>query len=203
MTGVGGAEMRADRWGLDVVLTGSQKALAMPPGLAFAVVSPRLLERARTLPDRGYYLDLVRYAEQAQRHQTPTTPALTLLLAARAQLRRIEAETPAARFRRHDELAARCHARVERLRNVRGVDVAVLAPAGERSPTVTCIRLPADRRGPAVAAALRERGFVIGAGYGRLKDETVRVGHMGDHTVARLDAVMDALERELVAPEAR
>jgi aspartate aminotransferase-like enzyme len=162
-----------------------------------------LLERARTLPDRGYYLDLVRYAEQALRHQTPTTPALTLLLAARAQLRRIEAETPADRIRRHGELATRCHARVDLLRDGRGVDVAVLAPEGERSPTVTCIRLPADRRGPEVAAALRRRGFVIGAGYGRLKDETIRVGHMGDHTVAGLEAVMDAVEQELVAGVAR
>ncbi len=200
VTGLGGVEMAADAWGLDAVITGSQKALAMPPGLAFAAVSDRLLARAATLPDRGFYLDLVRYADQAARGQTPTTPALTLLQAARAQLGRMERETLRARWDRHARMAERCHRRVEGWRRDHGLDVAVLAPPGERSPTVTAIRVPPGRTGPELAEAVRNRGFVIGAGYGPLKNETVRVGHMGDHTEAELDAVLDALDAALRTP---
>lgn len=200
VTGVGGAEVQADGWGLDVVLTGSQKALAMPPGLAFAVVSDRLLSRARQLPDRGFYLDLVRYADQAADGQTPTTPALTLLLAARTQLERIAAETVPARLARHRRMAEVCHRRIDALRSDEGIDLTVVSPPGERSPTVTCLRLPAGRTGPEVAAGLRDRGFVVGAGYGRWKNETVRIGHMGDHAEAGLQAVVDALAAELRPP---
>ncbi len=200
VSGVGGVAVATDGWDLDFVLTASQKALAMPPGLAFAVASPAVLERARSLPGRGYYFDLVRCAEQAQAGQTPTTPALTLLYAARHQLRRIEAETLAARIERHAALAARTHRWVDHLREERGVDVRVLAPAGARSPTVTCIRLPHGRSSAAVVAGVRARGFVIGGGYGRLKTDTIRIGHMGEHGLASLELALDAVEAELVGP---
>lgn len=202
VTGVGGAEMAADDWGLDVVLTGSQKALAMPPGLAFCVLSPRLLARATTLTERGFYLDLVRYARLAEADQTPTTPALSLLAAAGHQVRRMLAETPRGRWDRHAAMARRCHAWVDTQRVEGGLAVEVLAPEGARSPTVTCIRLPSHRTGPEVTAAMRRRGFVIASGYGALKNETVRIGHMGDHTVTELDTLLDALSDELHRPVA-
>ena len=200
VTGVGGAEMAADDWGLDVVLTGSQKALAMPPGLAFCVASDRLLERATALPDRGYYLDLVRYASYAERDQIPTTPALTLLSAAAVQVERIALETVERRWARHAALAARCHDWVTTVRADRGLGISVLAREGYRSPTVTAVRLPEGRTGSEVAAAMRRRGFVIGAGYGQMKEATVRIGHMGDHTLAALDGLLDALTEELCHP---
>ncbi len=200
VTGVGGAEMAADRWGLDMVLTGSQKALAMPPGLAFAVASTRLLERADTLPDRGFYLDLVRYARYAESNQTPTTPALTLLTAAKVQADRIRRETVATRWERHLRMAARCHAWVEEMRDERGAQVSILAPAGARSPTVTCVVLPEGRSGPEVVGAMRQKGFVIGAGYGKLKSRTIRIGHMGDHTIDELDELLAVLGGELEGP---
>ncbi|NNK64069.1 MAG: alanine--glyoxylate aminotransferase family protein [Gemmatimonadetes bacterium] len=196
VTGVGATPVRAEDWGLDVVLTGSQKGLAMPPGLAFAAVSERLLERARDLPDRGYYLDLVRYVERADDAQTPTTPALTLLHAAREQAHRMRAETPDGRFARHRALADACASAVGRWR-AGGMDVSVLAPVGERSPTVTCIELPPVRGGPEVVAGVRERGYVIGGGYGRLEQRTIRIGHMGDHSLEALAGVLEAVEAEL------
>lgn len=202
VTGVGGVEMKADEWGLDVVLTGSQKALAMPPGLAFCVPSERLLERASELPGRGYYLDLVEYARYAEVDQTPTTPALTLLAAARAQVERLSRETAARRWDRHAALAARCHEWARTMQHDRGLPIEVLARPGHRSPTVTCLRVPADRTGPDITAAMRRRGFVIGAGYGRMKDATVRIGHMGDHTLGELDVLLEALTDELCRPGA-
>lgn len=199
VSGVGGAPMAADRWGIDLVLTGGQKALAMPPGLAFAVASERYLERAATLPDRGFYLDFVRFAEGARLNQTPTTPAVTLLAAAHLQVQRIQAETVRGRWDRHQAMAEACHRRVEALAD-EGFAVEVVAPPGGRSPTVSCIRLPEGRSVEAFEAGIRRRGFVIGKGYGLLKDDTVRVGHMGEHTVEELEAVMDAIADELREP---
>ena len=92
VTSLGGSPVETDAWGLDFVLTGSQKAFALPPGLAFGVASPRLLERAKTLPDRGIYLDLIPYDTSIRKRQTPYTPALSLMYALEAQLCRIAAD---------------------------------------------------------------------------------------------------------------
>ncbi len=74
-----------------------------------------------------------------------------------------------------------------------GVDISVLAPEGHRSPTVTCITLPETTTGPDVVAAMRDRGWVIGGGYGRLKETSIRIGHMGDHTVDVLRELLEDL----------
>jgi aspartate aminotransferase-like enzyme len=74
-----------------------------------------------------------------------------------------------------------------------GVEVAVLAPEGYRSPTVTCISLPEGRSGPEVVTAMRDRGWVIGGGYSRLKGSTIRIGHMGDHDVQVVRELLDSL----------
>lgn len=199
VTGVGGAPMLADDWRLDFVLTGSQKALALPPGLAFAVASEAMVDRAATLPDRGLYFDLVKFMAELARNQTPTTPALTLLYALETQLRRIADETMEGRWARHAAMAERCESWVEEMRRSGRADIEILASPGRRSPTVTCVRLAAGRRGPDVVAAVRERGWVIGGGYGKLKEDTVRIGHMGDHTVQELDGLLAVLSEVLTS----
>ena len=92
VTGVAGAQVESDSWGLDFVLTGSQKALALPPGLALGVAQPAALERARSTPNRGVYFDLVEFESFILKNQTPNTPALSLMYALAAQVERIEAE---------------------------------------------------------------------------------------------------------------
>lgn len=199
VTGVGGAPMHADAWALDFVLTGSQKALALPPGLAFAAVSEDMLTRAAGVPDRGFYFDLVRFARELERGETPTTPAVTLLYALARQLERIESETLEARCRRHAAMARRCAEWAEAVARERLPGLEVLAPAGARSPTVTCLRLPLHLAGPDVVRAMRERGWVVGAGYGKLRETSVRIGHMGDHTLALLEALLADLA-DVVTP---
>ena len=95
-------------------------------------------------------------------------------------------------------MARRTWAWAESMR-ARGVAIDVLAPAGYRSPTVTCLTMPPGRKGSEVNEAMKARGFTISAGYGALKDATIRIGHMGDHTVAELDVLLGALE-EVLAP---
>lgn len=196
VTGIGGEPFFMDRWDIDFVVTGSQKALALPPGLAFAAASERYMAHAGDAPARGFYFDLERFRNSLAKNQTPTTPAVTLLYALEAQLDRIEGEGLGERFARHREMAGRCAVRIGEMVDG-GLAVGILAPAGARSPTVTCVTLPEGRRGPEVVTACRERGWVIGGGYGKLKETHVRIGHMGDHTVAALDGVMDVVEEAL------
>jgi aspartate aminotransferase-like enzyme len=192
VTSVGGMVVEADGWRLDFLLTGSQKALALPPGLALGAASPRLLERAATLPGRGQYLDLLEYQRYIERHQTPTTPSLSLFFALAEQLRYIAAEGGIERRAdRHWAMAQRCW---EWTGEVGGpLGYGVLAPDGRRSPTVTTIRVPEGVSGPPIVAAIRERGYTIGSGYGLLKEGTIRIGHMGDHSLDALDALLNEL----------
>jgi aspartate aminotransferase-like enzyme len=193
VTSVGGMRVEAEAWGLDFLLTGSQKALALPPGLAFAAASERMMARAATLPGRGQYFDLLEFDRYWQKHQTPNTPAVSLLYALAVQMRRIEAETVEARADRHRAMAERCHAWVEEVGGPR-FGLSLFAPPGRRSPTVTAIALPPERRGPEICAGMRRRGWTLGDGYGKLKQDTIRIGHMGDHTVDGLDALLAELE---------
>ena len=191
VSGIGGAPLEAEAWALDFVLTGSQKALAVPPGLAFAAASADYMRHAATAPARGVYFDVVEFERYAEKNQTPNTPALSLLFALDAQLAAITAEGIERRWARHaamaDATAAWAHACAERC----GGALRILAPPGFRSPTVSAIVLPDDVTGPQLVARMAERGYTIGSGYGKLRERTVRIGHMGDHTV---DGVMRMLE---------
>jgi aspartate aminotransferase-like enzyme len=192
VTSVGGMRVEADAWGIDLLLTGSQKALALPPGLAFAGASERLMERARGLPGRGQYFDLLEFAAHAERHQTPNTPALPLLYALAAQAVRIAAEGIGARAARHAAMAERCRGWVEERGRRHGFSP--LAPPGRRSPTVTAVSVGDGPPATTICAAMSARGWTLGTGYGALRDGTFRIGHMGDHTVDELDELLDELE---------
>ena len=194
VTGIGGAELRFDEWELDYVLTGSQKALALPPGLAFAAASEAFIASARAAPGRGLYFDLVEFDAYAQKAQTPNTPAIPLFYAADVQLAAIAREGVPARWARHQAMAARTYAWADALRARHGDAFGVLAREGHRSPTVTSITLPPSLPSATVLAAVKERGFTIGSGYGQNKDTTVRIGHMGDHTLEGLERCLAACD---------
>jgi aspartate aminotransferase-like enzyme len=195
VTSVGGMEIRAEEWGIDFFLTGSQKALALPPGLAFGTASERMMARAATLPGRGHYFDLLEFDRYHAKHQTPTTPALSLVYALVAQARRIAAEGVAARAARHAAMAARTHAWAESDGAAQGLSL--FAPEGFRSPTVTTLALPDGLAGDDVVKRLAARGWTIGGGYGKLKANTIRIGHMGDHDVQGLNALLAQLAEVL------
>lgn len=199
VSSVGGAPVEPDAWGLDVLLTASQKALGLPPGLAFAVVSERALERARQLDDRGLYFDFAEMARRLETLETPTTPALSLLLALRVQLRRIRSEGVEARWERHSRMARRVHDWVGSLASGEGARGEILAPEGYRSPTVTCVRLPSRQSGPDVVAEAARRGWLLAPGHGPLKETCIRIGHMGDQEEGALRPLLADLEEILAA----
>jgi aspartate aminotransferase-like enzyme len=175
VTGVRGAELSFDAWGLDYAFTGSQKAIALPPGLAFAVASERFLA-AGGGADRGVYFDLAEFAANAGRGEAPNTPALPLYFALDAQLGHIVAEGLPASWARHVAMATITATWADE------VGLEVVAAEGHRSPTVTALRLPVGLTAPVMVRAVAEAGYTIGGGYGKLKDTTIRIGHMGDHT---------------------
>lgn len=198
VTGIAATAVESDAWKLDFVLTGSQKAMALPPGLAFGVAQPNVLERAKERKDRGIYFDFVEFEKGLAKNQTPNTPALSLFYALDAQLAAIRSETIEGRWARHDAMARRTWQWVAEMRD-RGIALEILAPEDYRSPTVTCIRVPSPHTGPAVNDAMKKRGWTIATGYGPWKDDSIRIGHMGDHTVDELEALLDELQSVLGA----
>jgi aspartate aminotransferase-like enzyme len=191
VSGACGAEIRADEWKLDFILTGSQKSFALPPGLAFGVAQENVLERAASRKDRGIYFDFLEFEKNIQKNQTPNTPAVSLLYALRAQVDRIAEEGMPARLERHRVMAQMTWDWCDEL----GLEI--LAAEGFRSPTVTTIRCPDGWTGPRVASAIAKRGFQIATGYGKLREDTFRIGHMGDHTPDRLAMLLDELRQVL------
>ena len=194
VSGLGGAPLEFDEWKCDYVLTGSQKALALPPGLAFAAASVDFVRAAKGVAGRGVYFDIGEFDELAGRNQTPNTPAVSLLYAADAQLQAIAAEGMEARWARHHAMQQEVVEWSDRLAD-RGI--AIVARAGERSPTVSAIRLPEGITPRGFITEVRRIGYTLGAGYGALKDTTFRIGHMGDHTVATMRGCLTACDEVL------
>lgn len=189
VTSLGGSPVESEAWDLDFVFTGSQKALALPPGLALGVASDRMLERAKRIPERGMYLDLVAFDKAAGDAQPTNTPAISLFYALQAQMSRIAAAGGVeARWKRHESMRAR----VERWIDGRGGELGFqyLPAAGRRSWTISCLRVPEGARSRDIVRTMAELGWTIGTGYAELKEGTIRIGHMGDHTPERVDELL-------------
>jgi len=188
VSSLGGARLEMDAWGLDLVLTSSQKCLALPPGLALAAVSDRAMERAAQVEDRGWYFDFIRMEQHRLKDSTPATPAMSLVFALDHQIERILAEGLEARFARHSAMAARVAEWAE------ARDLSIYAPAGFRSQTVTTLRNERNWEVSKLNAFLLERGMRIANGYGALKNITFRIAHMGEIQMDDIEALLAALE---------
>ena len=188
VTSVAGTKVETDAWGLDVVLTGSQKAFALPPGLALFAMSERTLAAAKKKKFRGLYLDLVDIDAFAQKKQTPTTPCLSLLYALDVQLDHILAEGIENRWARHEAMRAA----VADWAGKNGFSI--FAQKGAESPTVTSMIPPAGVNAEELNKALKAAKWTTGSGYGKLKATNVRIGHMGDVDVASVKAFLSAHE---------
>lgn len=196
VSGILGTEFRTDDWNIDVALTSSQKAFALPPGLAFAAVSDKALERAADVENRGYYFDFLNMEKYHLRNNTPSTPPVSLMFAANRQLEDVLEEGLEKRWHRHIQLKERTHEWA--LSNGFGL----YAEEGYRSNTITAV---ANERGIDVndmKAFMLERGYFMDTGYGKIKGETFRIGHMGDMSLAFLDDVLSNLDDFLASTDA-
>jgi aspartate aminotransferase-like enzyme len=177
-----------DALGLDIVLAGSQKALALPPGLTVVSVSSRALARAATSPARGYYFDLVEFQKNHEGGMTPSTPALSLIYALQSKLEDIAHEGIDARFARH----VRLNRTVRTWAFARGFKLFPDERFG--SVSLNCFANTREVDLPALNAQLTRRGFVIDGGYGKLKGKTFRISNMGDETDATMAELLGALD---------
>ncbi|MEY5016906.1 MAG: hypothetical protein RIS92_3264 [Verrucomicrobiota bacterium] len=180
-----------DELGIDVLLTGSQKALAMPPGLALFSVSQKGLERASKTAGRGYYFDFIEFQKNQAEDMTPSTPSISHIYALESKLEDIFNEGIMNRHARHAATNSLVHDWV------RSNGFEFFAPEGYRSKSLTCV---ANNRGVDVAAMLvklKEQGFIIDGGYGKLKGKTFRISNMGDETVESLGEVLAAIDRSM------
>ncbi len=178
-----------DALGIDVMLTGSQKALALPPGFSLFGVSEKAFARAEKQKDRGYYFDFLEFKKQQAEWMTPSTPSIGHIFALQSKLDEIFDEGLTNRYERHGRTNALVHDWVRE----RGFDF--FAEENFRSKTLTCVK---NNRGIDVlklAKDLREKHhLVIDAGYGKLKGKTFRLSNMGDETEETVSQFLACLD---------
>ena len=166
-----------DALGIDVMLTGAQKALALPPGFSLFSVSERAFARAEKIPNRGFYFDFLEFRKQQAQWMTPSTPSIAHIHALQSKLDEIFEEGLDARFDRHSRTNVLVHDWVRRT----GFDF--FAEQGFRSKTLTCVKNNKGIDVLAFAKKLRERHhLVIDPGYGKIRGQTFRLSNMGDET---------------------
>ncbi|MEM4541948.1 MAG: alanine--glyoxylate aminotransferase family protein [Desulfurococcaceae archaeon] len=195
VSAMGAAEIKVDEWGLDLVFASSQKAFGLPPGLAMAAVSERVFEVAKKIPDRGLYFDLLEIREFLQREwSTPTTPPIPQIAALNVVLRIIERMGgKKAWLRMYEE-------RAEKIRKgVLDLGLQLFAEPGYYSPTITVVYNPPGIRGPVIYEEMKKRGIEIARGYGKVRDITFRIGHMGYITDEDIDLLFSNLREVLIS----
>lgn len=174
----------------DAVVFGSQKALSLPPGLAMIAVSERLLKKAKTISDRGFYTDLTKIKKQNDENYALTTPPVSLMYALDFQLDRALAEGMQARYRRHKEMADLVEGWATKKLN------GIFPEKGFRSNSISVLNrgeLDFDK----FHSSLKAKGYEISAGYGDVKDITFRIGHMGDTTPAGVKELLSVMDKVL------
>jgi aspartate aminotransferase-like enzyme len=185
-----------DELGIDVLLAGTQKAFALPPGLAVFAVSPAALAKAATLKDRGYYFDFVEFQKNAEGSMTPSTPSIGHVYALSSKLDDMFAEGLEARFARHQKLA-------NMTRNwATGHGFTLFPEKGFESVTLTCVNNGSKPGGKTVDVAklqklVKDQGFLIDGGYGKIKGTTFRISNMGDETEATMKQLYAAMDGAL------
>ncbi|HUS34052.1 MAG TPA: alanine--glyoxylate aminotransferase family protein, partial [Verrucomicrobiae bacterium] len=181
---------------IDVLLAGTQKAFAMPPGLAVFACSNAALAKAATMKDRGYYFDFVEFQKNAEQNMTPSTPSIGHIYALESKLDDFFSEGLDARFLRHATLA----------KMTRGWafkhGFTLFPEEGFESVTLTCVNNGAKPSGRTVDVAklqklVKDRGILIDGGYGKIKGTTFRLSNMGDETEQSMNALYAVLDESI------
>jgi aspartate aminotransferase-like enzyme len=186
--------LKMDEWGIDVLLAGVQKALALPPGLAIFAVSEAAMERAKSIKNRGYYFDFVEFEKNAAANNTPSTPAISLIFGLQHILQTIAEEGMENRFARHRSNNALIHAWAQRHHFQH------FAPEGNRSVSLSCFHTPEGFDQSTFIKNLKSKhNFLINGGYGKIKGITFRISNMGNETTATMNELIHAMDDVLAA----
>jgi aspartate aminotransferase-like enzyme len=192
ISGLGVAECRTDDWHVDVCVTGSQKALMLPPGLAFLSISDKAWQRIeKNAPSRVFYFDLRKYRDSLKNNDTPYTPAHTLIKALRVSLKQLRAEGIENVWARHARMAAACRAGVQAL----GLELFAAQPIDG----LTVVKTPDGLDGVAIVSKLEKQyGVRIAGGQDPLKGKIFRIAHMGYIDQFDVLTALSALEMVLL-----
>jgi aspartate aminotransferase-like enzyme len=192
VSSMAGTKVEVDTLGIDVCITSTQKALALPPGMAICSVSPRALEYGKQVKHRGWYLDILeiyKYIETKD-HQYHATPSLPHMFALNYQLDRILGEGLEKRYARHKEMAEFTRAWAKQ-------HFALYPEERHASVTLTTITNTRNINVANLNAELAKVGMQISNGYGDLKEKTFRIAHMGELTMMDVREVTAAIEKIL------
>ncbi len=189
VSSLGGVKIPCDEWGIDMLITSTQKCLGLPAGLAIASVSDRAYEKAKTVENRGLYFDLVSVVDKARsKYQYPSTPSLAHMFALDYQLEYIlEKEGAEKRFERHLEMA-----KVAREWAKKHFDL--IADENYLSNTLTTVKNTKELSVAGLNKELAKRGYMISNGYGDLKEKTFRIAHMADTQMDELKELLSIIE---------
>ncbi len=182
-------DLEIEKMGPDALIFGTQKALALPPGLGIMLCSEKMLRKAATVSDRGFYTDLLKIKKQSDDNYALTTPPVSLMYGLDFQLDKALAEGMPARYRRHQEMADLVRVWSEKLNGM-------FPDKGVQSNTIGVLNrgaLDFDK----FHASLKSRGYEISNGYGGVKEKTFRIGHMGDLTTDRVKRLLSAMDEIL------
>jgi aspartate aminotransferase-like enzyme len=193
ISGLGAVPFETDAWGLDVVVTGSQKSWMVPPGMAMVSVSPRAWAAAERATMPRFYFDLKDHKASADKGQTPWTPPVGVMFALDVALQLIETEGYPAVFSRHAACGAATRA------GIRALGFELFADQRFASNTVTAVHVPDGLDWKTFSADLRARGLTLAGGQAALTGKIFRVGHLGAVTVNEILAALEILEEALVA----
>ena len=192
VSSLGATDLPMDDWGVDIVVSASQKAWMAPPGLAFVGVSPPAWQQVAQARCPRYYWDLITARDYAMRGQTPFTPGLPALYALRTSLAVMAEEGLPAIVARHRHMAGHLRS------GLQGLGLRLMAEDAVASPTVTAVYAPAGLAATELQKRLaQEHGVVVATGQGEFKERLLRIAHMGFCTLKDLDGVLAALEAVL------
>ena len=192
VSSMGCVPIDTDGWGLDVIVTGSQKGWEVPPGLAMLTASARAWEASKRATMPRFYLDIAKHKDFQDKGQPPWTPSLPVMFGLDVSLRRMAQEGPGAIFERHAAAAAHIRGQMKDL----GLDL--FADERYASNTVTAVKVPAGVDGKALTAKMRtDYDTVIAGGQGKLAGQIFRFGHLGWFQQQDLDDAVQALRNTL------
>lgn len=192
VSSIGAIPFRMDAWGIDVAITGSQKAWMSPPGMAMVAVSRRGWEAYAEARMPRFYWDFNKARKNAEKRTTPFTPAVGVVVALQEALRLMTDEGAANVYARHERIGRQVRTGLAEL------NLELFADAAVASNTVTAVRVPADIDAAALTRALRSRHVVVGGGQDWLKGSIFRIGHMGWVAEDDITGVMTSLREVLV-----
>ncbi len=186
------APLKTDEWGLDVVVSGSQKAFMVPPGLAFISVSKKAWEANKTAKCPRFYFDLQKAMKFAEKGETPWTPALSVIYGMQESIKMIRAEGLENIFARHEKMQKAARA------GMKALGLKLLADDSVASKAVTAVFPPDGVDADAMRKIVREKfGVVLAGGQEELKGKVFRIGHLGYVDQLELVAALGAIEKSL------